>query len=575
MFCKVRTKDKYMAIMNILLDNGANPLCKTLNNDTAIHLAFNRKKFEMVSLMLTYLERYENHKNDSGLSLFHIICSVGYNKAVSNYLRQGVSVNEPVDIFSNGWNEPVYDQYSNYSSETPLHFAINLRNDSHGIIVTNLLSKGANPNAQDRKGRTPLHYAIITGSVNLTKTILSDCNELDVNSVDAYGDTALYIALQQSYVNQEIISLLLAHGASVDLKVFRRAIKTGYAKILRLIIEANKNLRFSDEVGTGIIHKVVTRAKTIPHSPTYSPMSPSYSPTSPSYSPTFPNYSPSSPSYSPTSPSYSPTSPSYLPTSPNYLPSSPSYLPTSPNYSPTYQPDPGPEYNSSEEFANLIWLLSKRGADIDGLDSEGQTPLHIAVKDSNNPAVEALLKNGANLDVTDRHGTTAFQWAMTHYSSAQKILEEQLEIYKSVGKTIQQHNHWWSAKQRFGSTTSSKTTDKEADPVEEVMMRTTMISKHFSLYDVLSAKESKVENLVDNLKLVSILNSPSFLKDFPKLGGILLCQYRIGKKRREWNNSAIIGLSRVMNVNLVGPCMEAIAEYLSLKDLENLAKLSQ
>lgn len=54
------------------------------------------------------------------------------------------------------------------------------------------------------------------------------------------------------------------------------------------------------------------------------------------------------------------------------------------------------QQQSNAASAGLIRWMVAAGADVDVKDSEGQTPLHVAVKSLNRPAVEALLEMGAD-----------------------------------------------------------------------------------------------------------------------------------------------------------------------------------
>jgi ankyrin repeat protein len=75
--------------------------------------------------------------------------------------------------------------------------------------VRELLQRGADPDARDDEGRTPLFSAVLGGSLALLGLLLEA--KADVNARDEHGWTALHVAAEE--VIPEMASLLLARGA--------------------------------------------------------------------------------------------------------------------------------------------------------------------------------------------------------------------------------------------------------------------------------------------------------------------------------------------------------------------------
>lgn len=78
--------------------------------------------------------------------------------------------------------------------------------------VRTLLARGADPNARDDEGRTPIFSAVLGGSVALLGLLLE--TKADVNARDERGATALHVAAEE--VLPEAATLLIGRGADVN-----------------------------------------------------------------------------------------------------------------------------------------------------------------------------------------------------------------------------------------------------------------------------------------------------------------------------------------------------------------------
>jgi hypothetical protein len=78
-------------------------------------------------------------------------------------------------------------------------------------ITRILFTKGANVNAQDEVGSTPLHIAVESSlsNVDITRILLE--NGANVDARDEYGTTPLHVAIQLNATN--VVELLLEMGA--------------------------------------------------------------------------------------------------------------------------------------------------------------------------------------------------------------------------------------------------------------------------------------------------------------------------------------------------------------------------
>jgi ankyrin repeat protein len=72
---------------------------------------------------------------------------------------------------------------------TPLHFATQ---SGDLAAVTELLSKGKNPNHFDEGGCTPLHYAAAEGHLEVVKALLTGGANVNACDQDVIGNTPIY-----------------------------------------------------------------------------------------------------------------------------------------------------------------------------------------------------------------------------------------------------------------------------------------------------------------------------------------------------------------------------------------------
>ena len=113
------------------------------------------------------------------------------------------------------------------------------------IRVRTLLARGADPDARDEDGRTPLFSAVLGGSVALLGLLLE--SKADVNARDSRGATALHVAAEE--VLPEAATLLIGRGADVTLQdeegntPLGRAVffARGRSDVVRLLLKAGAN----------------------------------------------------------------------------------------------------------------------------------------------------------------------------------------------------------------------------------------------------------------------------------------------------------------------------------------------
>jgi cytohesin len=186
-------------LIELLIAKGANVNAMTEDRWTPLGLAIQLKRTEIANLL-----RQHGGKTGDWLNAddsIHNAASAGHIEAVKQHLAAGADVNAKDSV---GW--------------TPLHLAAIY---DHRETAELIIGNGADVNAKNDGGFTPLHAAALNGHKGIAELLIekgANLNAKDRGRVPAEdtGKTPLHLAAKKGH--NEVAELLIAEGADVNAK---------------------------------------------------------------------------------------------------------------------------------------------------------------------------------------------------------------------------------------------------------------------------------------------------------------------------------------------------------------------
>ena len=136
---------------------------------------------------------------------------------------------------------------------TPLHHAAA---NGHLDIVKFLVENGADVDAEANDGSTPLHVAAFFGHLDVVKFLVK--NGAYVNAMDNDGQTPLHVAAANGHLN--IVKFLVRHGADANAKdrdgstPLHVAASRGHLDVAKFLVEHGADINAKDKDGWTPLH---------------------------------------------------------------------------------------------------------------------------------------------------------------------------------------------------------------------------------------------------------------------------------------------------------------------------------
>ena len=255
-----------------LLVNSDNANMRDSEGNTPLHIALlNKASIADIEYLLS-IGADENARNQNGDSVLYMAIQKENKEAVKLLLDRGADVfatnsknDSPLKLaFKSGGEKQQWILTSavitsrDGNKNTPLHYAASWELPD---AVAALIERGADVNAANSSGETPIFYAIQTDDPLIVYAMIDA--KANVNAHDNLGNTPLHHTV--SWEAQKAAEILLANGAEIDAKntsgktPLATAARTGKIKMANLFIKSGAYVDSTDITGKPVLTDAIER----------------------------------------------------------------------------------------------------------------------------------------------------------------------------------------------------------------------------------------------------------------------------------------------------------------------------
>ena len=224
--------------INVLLNAEADLNIIDKDGDTCLHRAVRARCSKEILQSVIHCGANVNATNKSSVTALRLSCQTGNKDAISELQKAEADPN-----------------ISDADGYTCLHDAVDVRFNKETLQA--IIDHGANINAANKEGVTPLMQAFQIGNINAINVLLNA--EADLSIIDKDGDTCLHRAVRVR-CSKKILHSVICHGANVNatnksrVTALRLAYQTGNEDAISELLKAGADPNIVDEAGETCLH---------------------------------------------------------------------------------------------------------------------------------------------------------------------------------------------------------------------------------------------------------------------------------------------------------------------------------
>jgi ankyrin repeat protein len=235
----------HIRIVEFLIRRAADVGAKDSDGNTALHRAAQGGHAEVVSFLLSAGANIHAQEDwHGGATALHLAAEQGHIEVVTLLVTKGADVNS---VDRDGRTPLYYASFPIVSLQEQLRgsYGVGYGIRGHANVVALLVQKGGRINSKSKSGVTALHNAAKSYNHEMTSFLLA--HGAEVNARDDYGQTPLHMASGSLHTTEReaqlsVIRALLSHGADPmaftdsGYSPIHRAALHGYAEVVELLL---------------------------------------------------------------------------------------------------------------------------------------------------------------------------------------------------------------------------------------------------------------------------------------------------------------------------------------------------
>lgn len=347
---------------------------KNSDGETSLHVAVKKNHTKLVKLMLENGAIPDTRSDNGGESALHFAIRNNSSEIIDILASQNIISAETVDF-----------NLETSAGDSPLSLALTLKRNE---LVPQLIRGGSNVNARNKDGLSLLHQAILNRSSETAVFLIQNGAHIEEKTLD--GETPLILSIREEC--EEVVDILCSKGASMSSEngtnPLYLALEMRQDVVANILVSHGIDLDCWSPAGDGTLETLLHRALRSEVADEYIAM--------------------------------------YLIKkgcdidSPKQLDSNSSQEIVLSRESPLHM-------SCRLGLFHTCQVLTKSGANLNCLNIENQTPLHVAIKNGHEEIIRLLLEQPTvDLKVRDKNGHTPFALTlqMRNHKVAEKILEK-------------------------------------------------------------------------------------------------------------------------------------------------------